>query len=116
RCYRKTPVFTLSASTRNDLGRLGFSGPVNLIPVGVDASFQPVAQKAEVPTCLYVGRISPSKRIGDILLAFANFRDVVTNARLWLIGDGPPEYMRKLKTTTERLGLAEAVFFLGRLS
>jgi len=116
RCYRRTPVFTISASTSNDLGRLGFSGPVTIVPIGVDASLQAVGRKAAVPTFVYVGRVSRSKRIGDILLAFANFRKAEASARLWVIGQGPPNYVRKLKMTADRLGLRRTVSFFGQLS
>jgi glycosyltransferase involved in cell wall biosynthesis len=116
RFYSRTPVITLSGSTKNDLDRLGFRGPVHIVPVGVDARPVAVYPKAGLPTCIYVGRISPSKRIDDILVAFATFFGVVGRAQLWLIGQGHPRYVRKLETMAQRLGIAGAVSFLGRLS
>lgn len=116
RLYRRIPVITESDSTRIDLRRIGFSSAVTVVPVGVDHAGTVVHSDSTHPTFLYVGRLAPSKRISDIVLAFHLFRQTVPQARLWLMGDGPPAYLRKLRRLIDRAGLSNSVHFLGRVS
>ena len=114
KCYRKVPVLALSPSTERDLVRLGFRGPITVVPPGLDAVDTPqLAPKEERPTLLYVGRLAPSKRVNDIVRAFALFRDKVASAQLWLVGSGSPAYLAKLKRTIARLGLVRDVRLWG---
>ncbi len=115
RLYRRTPAITESESTRADLKRLGFSRAINVVPVGVDHRSDIVDPKHKPPAFLYVGRLAPSKRISDIVLAFHVFRQIVPLARLWLVGDGPPRYVQKLRRLVDDAGLSSAVDFLGRV-
>ena len=116
RCYRTAPTFTISQSTKTDLRRLGFNGPITILPIGVEVVSRPPSAKADLPTFLYVGRLAPSKRIKDIIEAFGIFRRHVSPAMLWLIGEGPKSYQRELYELTARLGLSSDVNFLGRVS
>jgi glycosyltransferase involved in cell wall biosynthesis len=112
--YRKIPVLALSPSTERDLVRLGFTGPITVVPPGLNAvdTSQPTA-KEERPTLLYVGRLAPSKRVRDIVRAFALFKDRVPSAQLWLVGTGSPSYVAKLKRTIARLRLSRDVRLWG---
>jgi glycosyltransferase involved in cell wall biosynthesis len=116
RCYRNSQVLTISASTEMDLRKLGFSGPITIVPVGLETAKPTSTLKATIPTFLYVGRLSPSKRIPDIIHAFGFFRDSLRAGQLWLVGDGPVEYLRKLQNLVSTLGLKDHVEFCGRLS
>jgi glycosyltransferase involved in cell wall biosynthesis len=116
RCYRNSQVLTISASTEKDLRKLGFSGPITIVPVGRETVEPTTTAKATMPTFLYVGRLSPSKRIPDVIHAFAFFRDSVRTGQLWLVGDGPVEYLRKLQHLVSALGLRDHVEFCGRVS
>jgi glycosyltransferase involved in cell wall biosynthesis len=112
--YRKVPVLALSPSTERDLVRLGFKGPITIVPPGLDAvdTSQPWP-KEDRPTLLYVGRLAPSKRVDDIVRAFALFKDKVASAQLWLVGSGTPAYVAKLERITARLGLSRDVRLWG---
>jgi glycosyltransferase involved in cell wall biosynthesis len=116
RLYRHKPVFTVSESTRKDLLRLGFSGPITLVPEGLESTASSTTPKAVEPTCLYVGRIAPSKRVADVIRAFALFRHDIKTAQLWIVGDGPVGYRRQLARLVERFGLSRHVHFYGHLS
>jgi glycosyltransferase involved in cell wall biosynthesis len=116
RCYRKVAVLTVSASTRNDLRRLGFKGPITIIPEGIEPIERPLAPKSAEPTFLYVGRLAPSKRIGHILEAMAQFRQATGKGTLWLVGSGSQRYQESLVRQTLRLNLANSVRFYGRVS
>lgn len=115
RPYRRTAAFTISQSTINDLQRLGFRGPITLVPIGLETIAAPTVERAAVPTFLYVGRLAPSKRVHEILEAFRQFRRADEPARLWLVGDGDPAYVRRLRLMATRSGIEGDVEFLGRL-
>jgi len=115
RSYRRTPAFTISPSTIDDLRGLGFRGPITLVPIGIETIAAPTAERAPIPTFLYVGRLAPSKRVHDLFEAFARFRTTEEPANLWLVGDGDPAYLRRLRRLAARLGIDHDVEFLGRL-
>ena len=116
RGYRHTPVFTISRSTEQDLRSLGFKGPITIIPIGIETvAFAPRA-KADTPTFLYVGRLAPSKRLGDMLEALAQFRRATGAGTLWLVGSGSERYQRALTKLARRLNVMGSVTFWGRVS
>jgi glycosyltransferase involved in cell wall biosynthesis len=115
RPYRRTAAFTISQSTIDDLRRLGFRGPITLVPVGIEPVAAPSVERAAIPTFLYVGRLAPSKRVHDLLDAFRRFRTTGERASLWLVGDGDPAYVRRLRRQAAQLGIEQDVEFLGRL-
>ena len=115
RPYRKLPVLTVSASTKADLRRLGFEGPITIVPEGLELLSGAAISKASRPTFLYVGRLCPSKRVSHIIHAFAAVRTTLREAVLWLVGDGDARYVRSLHHLVHRLGLSREVQFLGWL-
>jgi len=66
----------------------------------------------QVLAFFYVGRLDPVKDLGTLLDAFAALpADVSGRSRLYLVGDGSERAM--LEAKRDRLGLREAVTFLG---
>jgi glycosyltransferase involved in cell wall biosynthesis len=119
RCYRNTTVITVSESTRCDLRRLGFRGAVRIIPEGIDhihISDRRSQTHQGTQVFLYVGRLSPSKRIEHIIRAFSIFRTSGLYAQLRLAGDGPAAYVKKLHRLVTSLNLVDDVKFLGRIA
>jgi glycosyltransferase involved in cell wall biosynthesis len=116
RGYRKTPAVTISWSTKQDLIKLGFRGPITIIPIGIDQVGPTRGEKASTPTFLYVGRLAPSKRIGHMVQALAQFRKATGTGRLWLAGSGSDRYKRALVNQARRLNVEDAVVFWGRVS
>lgn len=115
KCYRTTPVLTISHSTEADLRRMGFSAPITVLPVGVEPIVEPLGMKLSIPTFLYVGRLVPSKRIVDIVRAFAAFHKEARDGQLWLIGEGEESYVRQLKAQAAALNVGDKVQFFGRV-
>jgi glycosyltransferase involved in cell wall biosynthesis len=115
RPYRGIPAFTISQSTIDDLHGLGFRGPITLVPIGIEPVPAPAVERAVIPTFIYVGRLAPSKRVDDLLEAFGLFCAAGGPAHFWLVGDGDPAYLRRLRTIASRLGIDGAVEFCGRL-
>lgn len=88
RAYRNVPTFTISQSTREDLLALGF-GDVAVVPVGNSITRLDAAPRKEAePTLIFVGRLKKAKLPDDALHAFAEVRNRLPNARLWVVGSG----------------------------
>jgi glycosyltransferase involved in cell wall biosynthesis len=114
--YRHTDVFTISRSTEQDLRRLGFVGNITQVPIGINTVESVRYPKADSPTFLFVGRMSPSKRIEHIIQALAQFRRVTGNGTLWLAGSGPASYQSSLLRLASRLAVEENVVFWGHVT
>lgn len=114
RFYRDVPVMTAADSTVDDLRSLGFRNRLTTIPVGIE-QISPLLRTAKepVPTFIYVGRLAPSKRVDDIIAAFAAYERVAGTAKLWLVGEGPDQ--TRLQRQVSRLGITADVEFLGRI-
>jgi glycosyltransferase involved in cell wall biosynthesis len=107
RLYRHTPVITFSRSTRSDLDRLGFRGRITVVPPGIEPIAEFNGPKRAEPTFIYVGRLAPSKRVHEIVEAFAIFRHDQHRGRLQLIGSGPTSYTDALDRLAARLGVKD---------
>ena len=67
--YRRTPIVTLSESSKRELvSEMGFEAKrVTVVPPGVDPQFTPAGQKSPTPLVVAVGRLVPVKRF-DMLV------------------------------------------------
>jgi glycosyltransferase involved in cell wall biosynthesis len=65
---------------------------------------------------VFVGRLSPTKGVDDLLRAWARVVDAVPDARLRVIGEGTRAYETELRALARRLGIERSVVFLGRAS
>ncbi len=109
RVYRQTPVFTFSESTATDLRKLGFHGEITVVPAGIEHVQAPDRPKSNEPSFIYVGRLAPSKRVHEIVEAFALFRQKQGRGRLVLVGNGPAPYVQKLARLAKHLGVSDSV-------
>src|SRR5690606_16914192 len=107
-----------SSELRDVLLKLGApADKLRVHRIGIDLSrFSPPKsdEKALDPLVLMVGRLVEKKGMSDGLQAFARVREHHPRARLRIIGSGP--LRRALTTQAARLGLAEAVEFIGARS
>jgi glycosyltransferase involved in cell wall biosynthesis/O-antigen/teichoic acid export membrane protein len=108
RLYRETPLVAVSESTRADLEALGLR-KVQVVHGGRDEppDLEDVS-KEDVPTLLFVGRLTRNKRPDHAIAAFKRIRESLPDARLWVIGRGPLEPVL-------RTSLPEGVELLGHL-
>ena len=93
-------LVAVSQATADDLSAMGVLNPsTKVIPMGVDTSaFTPGSRSAarselriepDARVALFVGSLSESKGVADLIKAFAQVQAVVANAKLVLVGDGP---------------------------
>jgi phosphatidyl-myo-inositol dimannoside synthase len=95
---------------------------VRLIPMGVDVGRRPAPadvaawrryRRGGGPLVAFVGRLMEVKGVDDLLAALARALPRLPEATLVVAGTGPLE--RRLRETTEQLGLGDRVSFVGWL-
>lgn len=116
RPYRTAPVVTVSASTEEDLRRLGFQGPITIIPEGLESGAEDLLPKSPSRRFLFVGRLAPSKRVEHIIRALAIFRRTTGTGSLCVVGSGSDRYKRSLVKLAEILGTSDAIEFRGHVA
>lgn len=109
------PVIALSESTRRDMLALGFPSQSAVVAMtGIDISDDGGAAAERDPNrIVYVGRIAPSKRVGDLVRALAIVRRSVPQAHLVVVGRGSEREEGRLRRTTLALGVSDAVELRG---
>jgi len=116
-CYRTTPAITISESSKADLRAFGWKGPIEVIAMPIPSSTGAAAAappKSETPVLIYVGRLTPSKRVEHAIAAFTVVRAREPKAELWIVGHADDEdYRRRLVDAASKV---EGVRFFGKLS
>ena len=117
RVYRACRFVAISPSTRDDLISRGVAAErIDVVLCGLDHSLYrvlPGVVRDHVPTVVHLGRLRKYKAVDVILKSFVQVRARIPNARLVVVGDGPE--LPALRRMADRLGLAAAVEFTGRV-
>jgi len=121
-CYvaRTSLALGVSDFNRRDLAAVGFN-PTGVLPIVPDWSlYEGTGSRLtrqlyadDRTNIVFVGRISPNKRIDDVIRAFAVYQRYSNpRSRLFLVGDhrGYEKYYDRLKEMVEALRLEEVVF------
>ncbi|HBX78558.1 MAG TPA: glycosyltransferase family 1 protein [Acidimicrobiaceae bacterium] len=114
--YRRTPIVTLSNSSREELVTdLGFSrANVTVVSPGVDPKFSPGGTKSPTPLICSVGRLVPVKDFPRLVRIMAAVRARVPEARLVIVGEG---YEREaIQAQIDSLGATNFIYLAGRIS
>jgi glycosyltransferase involved in cell wall biosynthesis len=115
RVYGNRAIAAVSPSTRTALRhRLGFRGPIFVVPNGTIPVPTFAGARAAGPTVVVVSRLVPHKRIELLLGHVAAVVAEVPGLRVEIVGDGPER--TRLQGLVMELGLHETVMFHGRLS
>lgn len=109
--YGQRAIVAVSPSTRLELRKLGFAGPIHMVPNGTIDIPRRVAARALTPTIAVVSRLVPHKRLDLLLGQFAVAARSVANLRMDIVGDGPER--ARLQQLAMDLGLDHAVTFHG---
>lgn len=117
-------VVTPSASMREILRDFGVRCPIEVIANGIDLrSFhqpgRPLTKgdfglNDSTILCLYVGRLSPEKRVDVLLTQFALAQKLIPKIHLLLIGSGTQQ--KQLERQAAQLGIAPFTHFAGAIA
>ncbi|MEP6546189.1 MAG: glycosyltransferase family 4 protein [Gammaproteobacteria bacterium] len=118
-------VFVQSEQMRADVAAEGISlAKLTAVPMGISAELcaplRPPAVRrvmpANVPCVLYLGTLVQVRRLDFLIRAFARVRNAVPAALLYVVGRGDePEDEAFLEREVARLGLEDAVVFVGQM-
>jgi len=114
--YRRTPIVTLSESSKAELvTELGFRPKnVTVVPPGVDPSFSPDGTRDEAPLVVSVGRLVPVKDFARLIDLATRLREEVTDLRLVVVGEGYEH--EALETQIAHAGAQGWIRLAGRVS
>ena len=113
--YRRTPIITLSESSRTEIARaMGLRADrISVVPPGIDPRFMPGEPEAARPLIVAVGRLMPSKRF-DTLIRLCDDLRARHDVELVIVGEG---YERDALTgLIADLGAESWVTLAGRVS
>ena len=115
---KTVPALTISPSTKQDLIQEGFKEEnITVLPMGLTLPKVARAYKKQIkPTFLFVGRIHPLKGVSDAIDAMGIIRATLPQSQLWIVGNGQPSYVFKLRKRTHDLHLNKCIHFLGYVS
>lgn len=101
----------------DQLRELGCNRPIAVIPnsYDIDTIKHTDYCKDEVFRVGYIGRLHPRKNVDMLLYSLSQLYSEGANIELHIIGEGEFEYEKHLKRLAERLGIENAVRFLGFL-
>lgn len=113
--YRRTPIVTLSNSSKHELVEdLGFKpGMVHVVPPGIDPRFSPGGEKSPTPLVVAVGRLVPVKRFEVLVDAIVKLRARHPQVEAVIVGEG---YRREqLEAQIHQAGAERYVKLPGRI-
>jgi len=108
--YKNSPTLALSASTKKDLEKIGFSKVQTYRP-GIDFKPQHITKKEDL--ILFLGRLIPAKGLDHAINAFNTVHKSSPDTKLVIAGRGKEKYLKKLKNLTKKLNLQKAIEFKG---
>jgi glycosyltransferase involved in cell wall biosynthesis len=110
--YKNRATAAVSPSTRQELRRrLGFRGPIHIVPNGNSATPEVRSPRDPEPTITVVSRLVPHKRVDVLLAQLATTATAVPKLRVDIVGDGTER--TRLKLLAAEMGLGDIVTFHG---
>lgn len=107
--YKNVATVTVSNSSKQGLESMGFK-KIWLVPEGLSVTpLTRVPKKPRGPIIAFMGRLKRNKLPHHAIEAFSIIKREITDAKLWVIGDG---YMRK---ELQRLNVKDVTFY-GRVN
>lgn len=109
--YGSRAIAAVSPSTRMELRKLGYQGPIHIVPNGTGAVPDTVGPRDPDPTITIVSRLVPHKRVDILIGQIAAAATRVPNLRVEVVGDGPER--ARLEQVVLDLGMYSNVTFHG---
>jgi len=107
-------IITVSPSTRHDLVELGYpEDKIFIVYNGLDRDFyKDCAElcKDKDDLVVYIGRITPYKKLEDLVKAWIKIERTVRDAKLIIAGRAEPKYLHRLIYLANKLGLKNIEF------
>jgi len=111
--YKKTKFWTVSNSTRDNLIKHNvLKKNIIVIPNGIEIK-KTKTKKKKTLTLISVNRIVPMKKVDKVIELFAEVKKQVKDAKLWIVGNGEKDYLRKLKQQAKNLKVEENIRWWG---
>ncbi|HET9732660.1 MAG TPA: glycosyltransferase family 4 protein [Acidimicrobiales bacterium] len=90
RFYRRTPIVTLSESSKAEITEMLRlpAGNITVVPPGIGPGFSPAGPKSERPLVVAVGRLVPVKRFHLLIEALVRVRESVPDLEAVIVGEG----------------------------
>lgn len=117
RYYRNVPALTVSQSTKDEMRRYGHRAPIEVITCGLDTkplkTLPSLDTKEKDLTVILAARLVPLKRPDQAIKMMAHLIKLEPKAKLWLVGSGQEEHLKRFKGLVNKLGLQNNVKFWG---
>ncbi len=115
--YKKVPFMVGSESAKNDLIKFGISSRnIAIVPHGVIVQKpNPFPKKEKIKTTIFLGALAKDKGIEDAIKVFS-LLNKEGKYNFWVIGRGGENYVNKLLSMCNKLGLDNKVKFWGFVS
>jgi glycosyltransferase involved in cell wall biosynthesis len=114
RLYRRTPVVTVSDTTRTELAGLGLSPErLHVVRNGTPVLPAPRTEPSDRPSVVVLSRLVPHKQIEHAVDAVVALRDRFPGLRLHLVGDG--WWADRIDEHVARVGAADLVLRHGHV-
>ena len=112
--YRGRPFVGVSASSRTGARRrLGYTGPIFVVPPGLSSPGQTRWSKSASPRISYVGRLVRHKRLEILFDVLPDLLKRIPDLSVDVVGDGPAR--EQLEGLLQRMGIDDRVHLHGYL-
>jgi glycosyltransferase involved in cell wall biosynthesis len=114
--YRRTPIVTLSESSKSELvDEMGMKAKrITVVPPGIDAMFTPGGEKSPTPLVVGVGRLVPVKRYDYLIDVLVEVKRRRPDLEAVIVGEG---YEREaLEAQRHQAGAEDWIHLPGRIS
>lgn len=110
--YRKTPIITLSESSKSEISEAKLGKVIGVVNPGITFYNYKKYQKEKIPTILFLNRIKKYKGIKVLLDAIFRL-EIPLSYNFWIVGEG--DDLTEMTEYAKKLGLQNTTFF-GKVS
>lgn len=109
--YKNSPTLALGNSTKRDLEKIGFTKIKTYRP-GINFKLpKPVNKKQDY--ILFLGRLTEAKNPKDAILAFQKINNQFPHTKLFIVGRGKRDYLKKLRNLARSHKIQKSIKFKG---